>query len=32
MSANANMRVGRAYVEVSAETSELKQNLNAVLQ
>ena len=29
MSANANIRAGRAYVEVTAETSKLKQNLNA---
>ena len=29
MSANANIRDGRAYVEVTAETSKLKQNLNA---
>ena len=29
MSANANIRAGRAYVEVTAETSKLKQNLSA---
>ena len=29
MSANANIRAGRAYVEVTAETSKLKQNLAA---
>ena len=29
MSASANIRAGRAYVEVTAETSKLKQNLNA---
>lgn len=29
MSANANIRAGRAYVEVTAETSKLKQNLTA---
>ena len=28
MSANANIRAGRAYVEVTAEASKLKQNLN----
>lgn len=28
MSANANIRAGRAYVEVTAETSKLKQNLS----
>ena len=29
MSANANIRAGRAYVEVTAETSRLKRNLDA---
>ena len=29
MSANANIRAGRAYVEVTAETSKLRANLNA---
>lgn len=29
MSANANIRAGRAYVEVTAETSKLKRNLDA---
>ena len=29
MSANANIRAGRAYFEVTAETSKLKQNLSA---
>ena len=29
MSATSNIRAGRAYVEVTAETSKLKQNLNA---
>ena len=29
MSANANIRAGRAYVEVTAETSKLKKNLDA---
>jgi TP901 family phage tail tape measure protein len=29
MSANANIRAGRAYVEVTAETSKLKENLSA---
>lgn len=30
MSASANIRAGRAYVEVTAETSKLRANLNAV--
>ncbi len=30
MSASANIRAGRAYVEVTAETSKLKENLSAV--
>ena len=29
MSASANIRAGRAYVEVTAETSKLRANLNA---
>ena len=29
MSATSNIRAGRAYVEVTAETSKLKQNLTA---
>ena len=29
MAANANIRAGRAYVEVTAETSKLRQNLVA---
>ena len=32
MSANANIRAGRAYVEVTAETSKLRANLNAAVR